>query len=85
MVEGVLNGNVALVTDELEQNCIFVPNEEIVIIKSTAESIEKEIVDLIEHPEKLYLVAKKGREKFVKIYSNEIQMKSRIEILKNIL
>lgn len=85
VVEGVLNGNVALVTDELEQNCIFVPNEEIIIIKSTAESIEKEIVDLIEHPEKLYLVAKKGREKFVKIYSNEIQMKPRIEILKTIL
>nr|WP_315223140.1 glycosyltransferase [uncultured Flavobacterium sp.] len=85
VVEGVLNGNVALVTDELKQNYAFVPNEEIIIIKSTSESIEKEIINLIEHPEKLYSIAQKGREKFMKVYSNDIQMKPRIEILKNIL
>jgi glycosyltransferase involved in cell wall biosynthesis len=85
VVEGVLNGNVALVTDELKQNDVFIPNEEIIIIKSTVESIEKEIVNLIKNPEKLYLIAKKGREKFMRVYSNNTQMKPRIEILKNIL
>jgi glycosyltransferase involved in cell wall biosynthesis len=85
VVEGVLNGAVALITDDLKQNSAFAPNEEIVIIESTVQSIENEILKLINNPEKLYSLSKKGREKFIKVYSNDVQIKPRIQILKNII
>lgn len=81
VVEAALNGVVALISDELKQNNIFVPNEDIIIIENKCSSIEKEIIDLINNPEKLYLISETGRKKFKKVYSNEIQMKPRIELL----
>lgn len=82
VVEAALNGVVSLITDELNQNSVFITNEDLIIIESKSSSIEKEIIALIEQPEKLYLISKKGREKFMEVYSNEIQMKPRIELLK---
>ena len=85
VVEAVLNGVVALISDPFEQNCIFENNNEIIIIESTVESIENNVINLINNPENLYLIADKGREKFIKVYSNDIQMNPRIEILKTII
>lgn len=81
VVEATFNGVVSLITDELNQNSVFITNEDLIIIESKSSSIEKEIIALIEQPEKLYLISKKGREKFMEVYSNEIQMKLRIELL----
>ncbi|NCT16413.1 MAG: glycosyltransferase family 4 protein, partial [Flavobacteriales bacterium] len=81
VVEAALNGVVSLITDELKQNSVFVTNEDLIIIESKSSSIEKEIIALIEQPQKLYLISKKGRQKFMEVYSNEIQMKPRIELL----
>ena len=83
VVEAALNGVVALITDGLKQNTIFIPNEDLIIIESNSRSIEKEIIDLINQPEKLYLISEKGREKFMEVFSNEVQMKPRIELLQN--
>lgn len=83
VVEAVFNGVVALVTDKLHQNTLFVNNEEIIIIESTVESIEKEIINLINKPEKIYSISKSGRKKFLKVFSNAVQMHTRIELLKN--
>nr|WP_315174710.1 glycosyltransferase family 4 protein [uncultured Flavobacterium sp.] len=85
VIEAAFNGAVALVTDKLNQNSFFVNNEEIVIIESTSESIVKEIEKLIDNPEKLYSLSRKGREKFIEIYSNDFQMKPRIELLDKII
>lgn len=85
VVEAVLNGVVALITDPLEQNFSFKNNDEIIIIESTVESIENHITNLLSNPEKLYSIAQKGREKFIEVYSNEIQMNPRLEILKTII
>ncbi|WP_345006049.1 glycosyltransferase family 4 protein [Snuella lapsa] len=82
VVEAVSNGVVALVTDELKQNAVFKNNEELIIVKGESIAIEREIIKLINYPEKLYLISKKGREKFLKVYSNERQIKPRIELLK---
>lgn len=81
VVEAALNGVVTLISDELKQNSIFVPNEELIIIENKSSSIEKEIIDLIQHPKKLYLISEKGRRKFMDVYSNKIQMKPRIVML----
>lgn len=82
VVEAVLNGVVALTTDGLHQNSIFIPNEELIIIESNSDSVEMEIIDLINKPEKLASISEKGREKFLKVYSNETQMIPRIELLR---
>ena len=47
VVEAVLNGVVAMVTDQLNQNEAFEDQKEIVIIESDAIKIEKEIINLI--------------------------------------
>ncbi len=81
VVEAALNGVVTLITDGLKQNRVFTTNEDLIIIESKSSSIEKEIIALIKQPEKLYLISKKGREKFKEVYSNDVQMKPRIELL----
>lgn len=83
VVEAALNGVVTLISDELRQNSIFIPNEELIIVEHESGFIEKEILDLIHRPEKLYLISVKGREKFMKVYSNEIQMEPRTKLLQN--
>ena len=80
-VEAALNGVVVLASDNLNQNNVFVPNEEIIIIESTSDAIAEEVSNLINSPEKLYYISKKGKEKFAKVYSNETQMTSRTSLL----
>ncbi|MDN3676701.1 glycosyltransferase family 4 protein [Flavobacterium paronense] len=82
VIEAALNGVVTIISDELKQNSIFVPDEELIIIDNKSSSIEKEVIDLIHNPKKLNLISENGRKKFMKIYSNEIQMKPRIELLR---
>ena len=83
VVEAVLNGVVAMVTDKLNQNEVFVNQKEIVIIESDAIKIEKEIINLINNPEKMYSIATNGQKKFNEIYSNKLQMNARIELFNN--
>ncbi len=82
VIEAVLNGVVAIVTDGLNQNTVFENQKDIIIVDDNLSLIENEIVNLVENPEILKIIAKNGKEKFLKIYSNDYQMKSRIEILK---
>ena len=83
VVEAVFNGVVAIVTDKLNQNTVFDDGREIFIIEDSVSKIEKIIIDLITHPKKLTDMAHNGRNKFIKIYSNEYQMIPRIELLRN--
>ena len=83
VVEAVLNGVVVLITDQLKQNNVFVPDVDLILIESEINSITKEITDLINSPEKLYSISDKGKEKFLEVYSNKIQMLPRIILLQN--
>lgn len=83
IVEAVLNGVVALITDELKQNTIFENETDLIIVESNKESIEMQIVSLIENPEKLKRLSENGKNKFLKVYSNDFQMKPRINIIKD--
>ncbi len=82
VVEAALNGVVALVSDELDENDYFINEEEILIIENNSSSIQSSVEKLINNPELLYEVANKGKIKFSKLYSNGIQMKRRIDLLK---
>lgn len=83
VVEAALNGVCVLITDELKQNNAFVPNVDLILIDSDIDSIVKNIINLIENPQKIYLISQNGKEKFIQVYSNETQMKPRIAILLN--
>lgn len=82
VVEAVFNGVVALATDELRENKYFRTNEEIVIINTDSNLIEKQLIRLIEHPNILSSISKNGRQKFQEIYCYDKQLKTRIELLK---
>lgn len=82
VVEAVLNGVVAIVTDTLNQNTVFEEGKEIIIINDDINFIEKKIIDLISNPEKLLEISQRGRIKFLEVYSNEYQMNQRIGLLK---
>jgi glycosyltransferase involved in cell wall biosynthesis len=81
VVEAVLNGVVALVSDELKQNSQFENKKEIVIVETTAESIEKEIIYLIENPLAMISISNDGKKKFSDVYSNESQVVPRVAVL----
>jgi len=83
VVEAVLNGVCVLITDELKQNNAFTPDVDLILIDSNPESIMKNIIDLIENPKKLYLISKNGKQKFIEVYSNKMQIEPRITLLQN--
>lgn len=83
VIEAVLNGVVAIVTDNLDQNTVFENGKEIIIANDDVASFELEVINLIEKPEKLWEISRDGRNKFLEIYSNEYQMNPRIELLVN--
>jgi len=82
VVEAAFNGVVGLVTDSLKQNDTFADGEELIII-TDANSIVSKILELIENPERLHRISIGGRQKFLKIYSHEMQYPSRLELLQN--
>lgn len=85
VVEAVLNGVLAIVSDDLNQNVNFINNEDLIITESTSALIEKVLTDLIDKPERMLEISNKGKLKFQKIYSNTTQMKPRIELLQNLI
>lgn len=85
VVEAVLNGVLAILSDDLNQNKTFKHNEELIIAASDSDLIEKEIIKLIKNPQRIIDISNKGRLKFQEVYSNEIQMKPRIELLKELI
>lgn len=84
VVEAALNGVVVLISDDLKQNTTFVDNEELIIIESNINSIVEKVIKLIENPIKLEEISNKGNLKFSKIYSNQVQMNPRIDLLKKL-
>lgn len=82
VVEACLNGVVAIVSDELKQNKVFEPHEEIILIEPESRSIEKAVFRLINEPERIKLISKKARKKFSHVYSNDVQMIPRVNLLR---
>lgn len=71
-------------TDPLGMNDgFFVDRQEIVIVPHNAEQIAEIIIHYHGNPEELKAISENGREKILKLYSYESQIKPRIELLKN--
>ena len=82
VVEAVLNGVVAIVSDELNENQYFENFKDLIICKPNEESVLEHIENLIMQPNKIKCISEKGRQKFSEIYSDNFQMKRRLEIIK---
>ena len=85
VVEAALNGVAVLVSDALNQNTMFDDNEDVIIVENNVESVSCAIENLIHNPHKIKDLGLKGKEKFLKVYSNEIQLEPRIATLKKYL
>jgi glycosyltransferase involved in cell wall biosynthesis len=85
VTEASLNGVAMFVTDLLKLNCCFDNNYEIVIINDNPENIAEKIEFYYNHPDLLYCLANKGKEKSWKLYNLDTQMKPRIELIESIL
>ncbi len=85
VVEAALNQVLVLLSDDINQNTIFKDGEELIIVESNSTCIEKELIHLIENPQRITEIANKGMLKFQEVYSNSIQMKPRIELLKKLI
>ena len=76
---------VAVVSDELSENTLFENSRDLIIVKNDFNSIVNIITSLVNQPKKMYGISKRGREKFAEIYSNEVQVKQRVDILKEVI
>lgn len=85
VVEAALNGVLAIVTDELNQNTNFINNKELIITESDSLSLEKVLTNLIDTPSRIIEIAHNGKLKFQQVYSNTIQMQPRIELLQKLI
>lgn len=81
--EAMISGVTLLCTDELKLNVEFVDKKEIIIVKPEVEDIEEKIEELYNNPKEIIDIAKRGRKKALKIYSNKKQINSRINVIKN--
>lgn len=84
-IEAGLNGVALFVADDLAQNIVFKDREEIVILSKDPGEIVERIEHYYNNPELLYDLAAKGKKKIQESYNLDVQMKPRLEIIKNAL
>ena len=82
--EAMISGVVLLCTDELNLNIKFEDKKDLIIVKPEVENIVKEVENLYNNPEKIIEIASNGRNKTKKIYSEKIQIKPRINLIKKV-
>jgi glycosyltransferase involved in cell wall biosynthesis len=80
-IEAGLNTVALFVTDDLNQNIAFTPNEDIVIISKDSNKIANQILYYYNRLDELYQLAEKGKNTILDNYKLEVQMKPRMEIL----
>lgn len=85
VVEAALNGVLAIISDDLNQNTKFMNGEELIIVERDTVAIEKVITNLIDTPSRIIDIANNGKLKFQEVYSNSIQMNPRIELLQKLI
>jgi len=85
VIEAALNGVLAVVTDDLKQNSIFINNKHLLIVESNSSKIENAITYLINNPDKFADISINGKSKFQEVYSNSFQMNPRVKLLTKLI
>lgn len=85
VIEAALNEVVVMLTDPFEENDYFTNGEELLLIKPDVDEMIAVFESAIADIDKFYEVAKRGKAKFRSIYSNEYQLKPRINLLNSLI
>jgi len=77
---------VMMCSDELGmcQN-YYTDNENIILIKTEVDDIVSKIEKLYRQPKRIKEIAEKGRERIIKLYSYDSQIKPRVDLLKKVI
>lgn len=81
-IEAGLNGVALFVTDDLKQNICFENKKDVVLINTKPDDIAAEILYFREHVSELQQLSINGRNKISQFYSSEVQLRQRLEIIK---
>lgn len=84
-VEASLVGCCVVTSDRLNENKYYEEDREIIIIEPEVNSIIKRLIPLIKNPDRIIEIGKAGRIKTQILYSEEIQLRTRVEIIKEII
>lgn len=82
--EAMLNGLVAVCTDDLNQNIIYKDDEDIILVKPSVDDIVEKIDNLCRNPRKFYKMSKRSIAKTQQYYSYKTQITARINLIKDI-
>jgi glycosyltransferase involved in cell wall biosynthesis len=80
-VEAGLCGVAVFCTDELRENSVFNDGKELVIISREPDEICHELTDYYQDPERLYLLADRGQQRFAEVFSHQRQITPRLRLL----
>jgi glycosyltransferase involved in cell wall biosynthesis len=83
-IEAGLCGVAVFCTDPLDLNPAFSNHTDIVIIPDDAQSIVSILTDYLDHPDKLYSLARRVQGKFKEVFDIDAQMAQRIVAVKNV-
>jgi glycosyltransferase involved in cell wall biosynthesis len=85
VIEAAFNEVAVMATDHFGENEYFEDGKELVIIQPDVGDMVDKFDDVISDMDGFYKMAKKGREKFQYIYSNNYQLTPRIDLLKSLI
>lgn len=85
VIEAALNEVVIMLTDCFNENKYFIDGEELIIIKPDLQDMLDKFEHHIKHLDHFYRIAKNGKAKFQDIYSNDFQMKPRLDLLRKLI
>jgi glycosyltransferase involved in cell wall biosynthesis len=85
VIEAALNEVVVMLTDPLKENIYFADGTELLIILPLLQDMLDKFDWLMRDTDRAYAIAKKGRLKFKHIYSNDYQMRPRLQLLQTLI
>ena len=85
VIEAAFNEVVVMLTDSFNENEYFEDEKELVIIQPNVQDMVNKFDSLVKDFDKFYAIGKKGKARFQYIYSNNYQLKPRINLLKSLV
>jgi glycosyltransferase involved in cell wall biosynthesis len=85
VIEAAFNEVVVMLTDCFQENDHFEDGKELVIIKPDVEDMVEKFEKMVNGLDEFYEMARRGKEKFQFVYSNNYQMVPRINLIKSLI
>jgi glycosyltransferase involved in cell wall biosynthesis len=85
VIEAALNEVVVMLTDSFNENNYFEDGEKLIIIQPNLQDIVEKFETSVNDLSRFYSIAKNGKTKFQHIYSNDFQMKPRLDMIQSLI